>query len=41
MKLSSSQRNQNASYKISIEGYRRDLDRLKQEKNVNLNILQI
>jgi hypothetical protein len=32
MKLDSSQRNQIASYKITIEGYRRDLDRLKEEK---------
>lgn len=32
MPLSESQRNQIASYKIQIEGYRKDLQRLKDEK---------
>lgn len=32
MPLSQSQRNQIASYKIQIEGYRKDLQRLKDEK---------
>jgi len=32
MPLSQSQRNQIASYKIQIEGYRKDLQRLKDDK---------
>jgi len=32
MPLSESQRNQKASYKIQIEGYRKDLQRLKDDK---------
>ncbi len=32
MPLSKSQRNQIASYKIQIEGYRKDLQRLKDDK---------
>lgn len=32
MPLTQSQRNQIASYKIQIEGYRKDLERLRKEK---------
>jgi hypothetical protein len=41
MPLTQSQRNQIASYKVQIEGYRKDLQRLKDDKKANQSIMPI
>lgn len=41
MALTPSQRNQIASYKIQIEGYRKNLQILKEQKKVNIRVLCI
>ena len=41
MALTQSQRNQIASYKVQIEGYRKDLQNLKDQKKKQLIIIQI